>query len=106
MLNCEQSSSSSASSRQDAKIMAKEFPAASVERKEPVAQKSAQSLRKPKNSKISAELRQAVKDLGGDDEDLDLIDGVDEDEEVPQVSSKVKGNLSDEVCPDWLLLLF
>jgi ribosome biogenesis protein MAK21 len=35
---------------------------------------------KPGQSKISDELRQAVKDLGGDDEDLELIAGVDEDE--------------------------
>lgn len=38
---------------------------------------------------ISDELRQAVADLGGDDEDLDLIAGVDNDEgDEPIVSSK------------------
>ncbi|WWC92883.1 uncharacterized protein L201_007845 [Kwoniella dendrophila CBS 6074] len=31
-----------------------------------------------KHSKISDELKQAVKDLGGDEDDLDLIDGIDE----------------------------
>jgi hypothetical protein len=46
------------------------------------AGRSAQSKAsaKPGQSKISDELRQAVKDLGGDDEDLELIAGVDEDE--------------------------
>ena len=34
-------------------------------------------------AKVSDELRQAVKDLGGDDEDLDLIAGVDSDGEEP-----------------------
>jgi ribosome biogenesis protein MAK21 len=46
-----------------------------------------------KHSHISEQLRQAVKDLGGDDEDLDLIEGIDDDDEgVPApVSSKGKG---------------
>ena len=44
------------------------------------------SARKPGSvaaigSKISEELRQAVKDLGGDDEDLQLLQGIDEDDE-------------------------
>lgn len=38
-------------------------------------------LKERKN--ISDALRQAVIDLGGDEEDLDLIDGVDDDDEAP-----------------------
>ena len=42
-------------------------------------------------SRISEELRQAVKDLGGDEEDLALIDGIDEDDEEISVPAKSKG---------------
>nr|XP_019043464.1 ribosome biogenesis protein MAK21 [Kwoniella bestiolae CBS 10118]OCF22394.1 ribosome biogenesis protein MAK21 [Kwoniella bestiolae CBS 10118] len=45
----------------------------------------------PRHSKISDELRQAVKDLGGDEEDLDLIDGIDESDAEDQSSKGVKG---------------
>ncbi|OCF43874.1 ribosome biogenesis protein MAK21 [Kwoniella heveanensis CBS 569] len=44
-----------------------------------------------KHSKITDELRQAVKDLGGDDEDLDLIDGIDEEDEDPSSGAASKG---------------
>jgi hypothetical protein len=44
-----------------------------------------------KGSKISDELRQAVKDLGGDDDDLDLIDGIDSDNEESAVPVKQRG---------------
>ncbi|KAK8849739.1 hypothetical protein IAR55_005074 [Kwoniella newhampshirensis] len=37
--------------------------------------------------KISDDLRQAVKDLGGDEEDLHLIEGIDEDDEEPAVKT-------------------
>ena len=52
-----------------------------------------------KPSKISDELRQAVKDLGGDDDDLDLIEGVDSDNEDNSAPVKQKGKDSsmDEV---------
>ncbi|WWD20366.1 hypothetical protein CI109_104842 [Kwoniella shandongensis] len=40
-----------------------------------------------KPSKISDELRQVVKDLGGDEEDLKLIEGIDEDDEEPAAKS-------------------
>ena len=54
-----------------------------------------------KHSKISDELRQAVQALGGDEEDLDLIEGVDDDEEDSPAtkSTKPKGKepSSDEV---------
>jgi ribosome biogenesis protein MAK21 len=43
-------------------------------------------------------LRQAIKDLGGDDSDLDLIAGIDsDDEEAAPPPSKGKGK-DDEVC--------
>lgn len=48
------------------------------------------------SSKISAELRQAVKDLGGDDEDLNLIEGLDGDDDTATIPSKEKGKSSDE----------
>ena len=38
---------------------------------------------KKKHAGISDALRQAVLDLGGGEDDLDLIDGVDEDEDEP-----------------------
>jgi len=41
-------------------------------------------------SKISDELRQAVKDLGGDEDDLDLIEGIDSDNEESAVPAKQK----------------
>ena len=47
---------------------------------------------------ISDELRQAVKDLGGDEEDLKLIAGIDEDDESEGIPSiKGKSKASDEV---------
>ena len=52
---------------------------------------------KPSSNKISDELRQAVKDLGGDEEDLDLIEGIDEGEDESSVPIKNKGRSSDEV---------
>lgn len=57
-------------------------------------QKSAPKAGKPakaSTSKISDELRKAVKDLGGDDSDLELIAGVDSDDESPQEASKGNG---------------
>lgn len=44
---------------------------------------------------ISDALRQAVIDLGGDEEDLDLIDGVDDDDEAPTQKKTEKS--TDEV---------
>lgn len=59
---------------------------------------SGSQITNPKSSKISDELRQAVTDLGGDEEDLELIGGVDEDDEVPSLNSiKGKGKSTDEV---------
>ena len=57
-------------------------------------------------SKVSDELRQAVKDLGGDDEDLELMEGIDEDEEdsTPLTGAKGKGKAPDEVSVIVLLL--
>ena len=50
---------------------------------------------------VSEALRQAVKDLGGDDDDLDLIAGIDDSENEDEFESK-KGKTSedsvDEVC--------
>lgn len=50
-------------------------------------------------SKISDALRQAVKDLGGDDEDLELIQGVEDDGEDIDFTPQAKGkeSASDEV---------
>lgn len=50
------------------------------------AQKPQQPVKAGKASgelDVSDALRQAVKDLGGDDDDLDLIAGVDSDDESP-----------------------
>ncbi|WVF68528.1 hypothetical protein IAT40_003296 [Kwoniella sp. CBS 6097] len=56
------------------------------------ASASAGPSKATKHSKISDELLQAVRELGGDEDDLDLIDGIDEDDEVPSVSAaKDKG---------------
>ena len=52
---------------------------------------------KLKSSQAGDELRRAVKDLGGDDEDLELINGVDEDDEESHDDIQRKGNPSDEV---------
>jgi ribosome biogenesis protein MAK21 len=50
---------------------------------------------------VSEALRQAVKDLGGDDDDLDLIAGIDDSENEDEFESK-KGKKAedtvDEVC--------
>lgn len=56
--------------------------------------------KKPRH--VSDALRQAVQDLGGDDEDLDLIAGIDDSENEDEFESK-KGKKSsedtvDEVC--------
>lgn len=55
---------------------------------------STKPANKGKAKQVSEELRQAVKDLGGDDEDLDLIAGIDSDEEQdaqPAAKSKKSG---------------
>lgn len=46
---------------------------------------------------VSEALRQAVKDLGGDDDDLDLIAGIDDSENEDEFESTKKDNV-DEVC--------
>jgi hypothetical protein len=69
--------------------------------------KKAESSTKPvENAKvrnISDALRQAVADLGGDDEDLDLIAGIDDSENEEEVettkkSKKASDDTVDEVC--------
>lgn len=50
---------------------------------------------KGKSKQVSEELRQAVKDLGGDDDDLDLIAGIDSDEEQDAAPS-TKGKKSSD----------
>ena len=52
---------------------------------------------KSKSSQISDKIRQAIKDLGGDDDDLELINGVDDDDEEPKNDTQQKGKSSDEV---------
>lgn len=52
---------------------------------------------KSKGGKISDELRQAVKDLGGDEEDIALIAGVDNDDEADDVPASKGGAKTDEV---------
>ena len=44
---------------------------------------------------VSEALRQAVKDLGGDDDDLDLIAGIDDSENEDEFESK-KGKKSED----------
>lgn len=55
--------------------------------------------KKSQSSKISDELRKAVKDLGGDEEDLELIEGIDEDDDEQSIPAvlKGKGTVSEEV---------
>ena len=53
---------------------------------------------KGKSKQVSEELRQAVKDLGGDDDDLDLIAGIDSDEEQDDAAgTKAKKHLDGAV---------
>jgi len=47
-----------------------------------------------KTAAASDALRQAIKDLGGDDSDLDLIAGVDSDDEN-EAAPKAKGKVDD-----------
>ncbi|KAL1412536.1 RNA-binding ribosome biosynthesis protein mak21 [Vanrija albida] len=51
---------------------------------------------KTKGGKISDELRQAVKDLGGDEDDIALIAGVDNDDEEDNVPAAKGGAKTDE----------
>lgn len=54
-----------------------------------------------KAKNISEALRQAVKDLGGDDEDLDLIAGIDDSENEEEVMPAKKGKKgSDDVVDE------
>jgi ribosome biogenesis protein MAK21 len=46
---------------------------------------------KSKGKDVKEQLRQAVMELGGDEEDLELIEGVDEDDESAQTPAKGKG---------------
>jgi len=62
-----------------------------------VSAKSSSAALSSKSSGISDQLRQAVKDLGGDDEDLELIQGIDDDEEEEVASKKGTDLKSDEV---------
>lgn len=65
-----------------------------------VAKSQGQPQAGPSKHKVSDELRQAVKDLGGDDEDLDLIAGVDSEDEAsgPAHTKTKSSNVSkDEV---------
>ncbi|WWC95441.1 hypothetical protein V866_002304 [Kwoniella sp. B9012] len=48
------------------------------------------STQSSRHAKISDELKQAVKDLGGDEDDLDLIDGIDESDNEEQDKSATK----------------
>ncbi|KAK6908849.1 hypothetical protein I203_102854 [Kwoniella mangroviensis CBS 8507] len=48
------------------------------------------STQSSRHAKISDELKQAVKDLGGDEDDLDLIDGIDESDNEEQDRSATK----------------
>lgn len=53
--------------------------------------------KKTGTGKVSDELRQAIKDLGGDDSDLDLIAGVDNDDAADDFDSASKSAALDEV---------
>jgi hypothetical protein len=86
--------------------MAQGRPSSKRGRKPPPGQSSAEKTKTaPKATgsapaptstrKINDKLRQAVKDLGGDDEDLALIEGIDTDDEHA-VPAKVEGS-KDEV---------
>lgn len=55
---------------------------------------------KGKSKQVSDQLRQAVKDLGGDDDDLDLIAGIDESDEELEVKSATKGKKAAEGIVD------
>jgi ribosome biogenesis protein MAK21 len=49
---------------------------------------------------VSDALRQAVKDLGGDDEDLDLIAGIDDSENEDEFESSKKGKKAQDDSVD------
>lgn len=51
--------------------------------------------RRKKHAGISDALRQAVLDLGGGEDDLDLIDGVDEDDDEPAAKGEKKEPVSE-----------
>lgn len=59
------------------------------------APESAEPSERGKAKDISEALRQAVKDLGGDDEDLDLIAGIDSDDET-ESRPATKGKKTEE----------
>lgn len=57
-------------------------------------------VNKGKAKQVSDELRQAVKDLGGDDDDLDLIAGIDGDSDEEEAMPVTKGKKKDEATVD------
>lgn len=60
---------------------------------------STEAVDTPKPRHVSDALRQAVQDLGGDDEDLDLIAGIDDSENEDEFDSK-KGKKASEDTVD------
>lgn len=74
--------------------------AAAREQPSSTAESVAKSVDKGKAKQISEELRQAVKDLGGDDEDLDLIAGIDDSEDEQESKPNVKGKKAAESSVD------
>jgi ribosome biogenesis protein MAK21 len=61
----------------------------------PAVNGSAKAHERKKHAGISDALRQAVLDLGGGEDDLDLIDGIDEDDESPPAPKEDKTKSSD-----------
>lgn len=55
-----------------------------------------QAVDSAKTKNVSDALRQAVKDLGGDDEDLDLIAGIDDSENEEELQPAKKGKKGDD----------
>lgn len=67
----------------------------------PVSENAGGSSKVASSSKVSDALRQAVMDLGGDDGDLELIEGIEDDGEDIDFAPQVKGKeiATDEVGP-------
>lgn len=69
-------------------------PAVSTKPNGPAGSNGVDGGRK-KYAGISDALRQAVLDLGGGEDDLDLIDGVDEDDDEPAANGEKKEPVSE-----------
>jgi ribosome biogenesis protein MAK21 len=65
----------------------------------PKSAPSTEVAEEKKARNVSEALRQAVQDLGGDDDDLDLIAGIDDSENEDEFESK-KGKVSEDTVDE------